>query len=118
MSDIKKDTIVKHIRILANLGCKFKVIEEDGTEHGELVVAQPKRQNAARAVVLKRIDYKTIIAGMKPGDVEVMVPPEGIELITLQGTVSAHCSLAYGAGKFTTSMNRKSNSLEVLKLED
>ena len=24
MIDIKKDTIAKHIRILANLGCKFK----------------------------------------------------------------------------------------------
>lgn len=118
MSTIKKDTIAKYARQLALFGCHFKIVEEDGTEHGDLVAVTPKKPKNARTAVLKHYDYKTIIAAMKPGDVEVMVPPAGITLITLQGTVSAHCALAYGAGKFTTSMNRKDNALEVLRLED
>ena len=53
MIDIKKKTIGIYVRHLTNFGCRFKIIEEDGTEHGDLIVAAEK--STARKAVLKHV---------------------------------------------------------------
>lgn len=117
MSDFKKETIAKHIRILGNLGCKFKVIEEDGTEHGELVAVVPTKPKKPRNPVLKRVDYKAMMADMKPGDVININAPADLPLDSLRSSISGHGCELYGAGAFTTTLDRATHAVLVLRVE-
>jgi hypothetical protein len=116
MIDIKKETIAKHIRILANLGCKFKVIEADGTEHGELVVAADK-PHTPRIEVLKHIDYKTPLMAMKPGDVISIKGMPGMPLESLRSSIAGYATHEFGAGAVTTTLDRPINAVIVLRVE-
>ena len=117
MIDLKKETIAKHIRILGNLGCKFKVIEEDGTEHGELVAVVPTKPKKPRNPVLKRVDYKAMMADMKPGDVINIKAPEDLPLESLRSSISGHGCELYGAGAFATTLDRATHAVLVLRVE-
>lgn len=117
MSDFKKETIAKHIRILANLGCKFKVIEEDGTEHGELVAVVPTKPKKPKTPVLKRVSYTSIMAGMKPGDVISIKAPEDMPLESLRSSISGHGSNHYGPGVFTSTVDKEAHAVLVLRVE-
>lgn len=115
---IKKDTIAKYARHLANFGCKFKIIEDDGTEHGALQVMPTDKPRAPRTNVIGAIDYKTPIDKLRVGDVVELLVPAGIPAASLQSAVSGYCATTYGAGKFTSSFNRRSGALEVMRLDD
>lgn len=116
MIDIKKDTIAKHIRILANLGCKFKIIESDGTEHGELVVA-PEKVRSSRVEVLKLVDYKTPLQAMKPGDVISLTATPDMPLESLRSSIAGYSTHAFGVGAVTTTLDRANNAVLVLRVE-
>ena len=111
---LKKATIKKYARHLAALGCTFKVIEDDGTEHGTLVATAPTK---GRADVIGRIDYKTALAKLAVGELIELPIPEGLTGVTVQSTVSACANAMYGAGAITSSVNRKTNRLKVLRLQ-
>ena len=113
---VKKDTIAKYVRHLANFGCVFKIIEDDGTQHGKLEVVMAKTR-AKRRSVLDLIDYKTPLCMVGVGDVVELRVPAELNPASMQSAVSGHCATKYGAGKFTSSYNRKTGLLEVMRLE-
>lgn len=116
MTDFKKETIAKYVRILANLGCQLKIIEADGTEHGELVVSKPK-STTPRVKVLKTVDYKTPLLAMKPGDVIELPAPDGMPLESLRSCVSSNAAKLFGTGAVTTTVDRKNNTVFALRVE-
>lgn len=111
---IKEKTIERLVNQLANLGCELKVITEDGTEYGDLVVSPSKR---GKVEVLAYVDYKAVLANMKAGDVEVLVCPAEVPLESLRSSISGHAAAVYGAGVFTTMCNKDNNTVEVLRME-
>jgi hypothetical protein len=110
---IKEKTIERLVNQLANLGCEFKVITEDGTEYGELTATSKKHKTE----VLKHVDYKTVMANMGVGDVEVLVCPPHVPIESLRSSISGHGAFTYGAGTFTTMCNKDNGTVEVLRLE-
>lgn len=116
MTDIKKDTITKYVRHLANFGCKFKIIEDDGTEHGDLVVAKAKT-TAQRIDVLKHVDYKTPMLAMKPGDVISLSATADMPLESLRSSIAGYATSEFGAGVVTTTLDRANNAVLVLRME-
>lgn len=110
---IKEKTIERLVNQLANLGCEFKIITEDGTEYGELTAVSKKHKTD----VLKHVDYKTVLANMTVGSVEVLVCPDNVPLESLRSSISGHAAAQYGAGTFATMCNKESNSVEVLRME-
>lgn len=115
MTDIKKDTIARYARHLANFGCKFKIIEEDGTEHGDLIVAAEKR--APRVAVLKCVDYKTPMLAMKPGDVISLTAPDDVPLESLRSSIAGFATTEFGVGVVTTTLDRENNAVLILRME-
>jgi hypothetical protein len=115
MIDIKKETIAKYVRILANLGCQFKVIEADGTEHGELVVA--KKPSKPRISVLAQVDYKTPLLAMQPGDVISLSATADMPLESLRSCVSSFAAHTFGTGAVTTTVDRNDNTVVILRVE-
>jgi hypothetical protein len=116
MIDIKKDTIVKYARHLTNLGCQFKIIESDGTEHGELIVTTEKSR-APRVEILKHVDYKTPLLAMKPGDVISVKATHDMPLESLRSSIAGFATHAFGAGAVTTTLDRPINAVIVLRVE-
>ena len=113
---IKKDTIAKFARNLTALGCSFKIIEEDGTEHGTLVVQTPKAR-APKTDVLSRVDYKSALVKLKVGDVVELAIPDDLPGASVQSSLAACAVKLYGVGSVTSSFNRKTKCLEVLRLQ-
>ena len=116
MTDIKKDTITKYVRHLANFGCKFKIIESDGTEHGDLVVA-PEKARTSRTEVLKHVDYKTPMLARKPGDVISLSATADMPLESLRSSIAGYATSEFGAGVVTTTLDRANNAVLVLRME-
>ncbi len=116
MTDIKKKTIATYARHLANFGCQFKIIEEDGTEHGDLVVAAPKSAGQ-RTDVLKHVDYKTPMLAMKPGDVISIKTTPDIPLESLRSSIAGYATKKFGVGVITTTLDRPIDAVIVLRLE-
>lgn len=117
--DIKKIAIERAVRQLANMGCKFKVIEDDGTEHGTLqVVVEPvrKKKNYVHRSVLNIVDYKSIINDMQPGDVR-SVPCGSLSPERIRGPIAAYCTTHFGKGTVMTSIDAARNTVEVLRME-
>lgn len=112
---IKEKTIERLVNQLANLGCELKVITEDGTEYGDLVVANTHKKG--KVEVLARVDYKAVLANMAAGDVEVLTCPSEVPLESLRSSISGHAAATYGAGVFTTMCNKDNNTVEVLRME-
>ena len=116
MTDIKKKTIATYVRHLANFGCQFKIIEEDGTEHGDLVVVPPKSA-VQRANVLDLVDYKSPLLAMKPGDVISITAPADVPLESLRSSIAGYATKKFGIGTMTTTLDRPINAVIVLRME-
>jgi len=112
---IKEKTIERLVNQLANLGCELKVITEDGTEYGDLIVTVPHKKG--KVEVLSYVDYKTVLSNMNAGDVEVLVCPSEVPIESLRSSISGHAASVYGAGVFTTMCNKDNNTVEVLRME-
>jgi len=115
MIDIKKETIAKYVRHLTNFGCQFKVIEADGTEHGDLIIAAEKP--ALHVSVLKHVDYKTPMLAMKSGDVISLTATVDMPLESLRSSIAGFATNEFGAGVVTTTLDRANNAVLVLRME-
>lgn len=118
MIDLKKDIITKYVRHLTNLKCKFKIIEEDGTEHGELeVVVHKPNIRARRTNVIGNVDYKTPLLAMKPGDIISLECPANLPIESLRSSIAGFSCTNFGVGAVTTTLDRDTNSVIVLRVE-
>ena len=106
--------------MLKAAGAQFKVIAEDGTEYGDLIVTVPKqRRYLDRSAMHERLKIKERINNMGVGDVEVFeLPPdlfsEDLDPSKLQAIISGHCANTFGRGACTT--HRNGDSVEVLRI--
>lgn len=116
MIDLKKETISKYVRHLNTLGCKFKIIESDGTEHGDLATV-PERTRSPRVEVLRLVDYKTPMMAMKPGDVISLTATPDMPLESLRSSIAGFATYEFGVGAVTTTLDRNNNAVLVLRVE-
>lgn len=106
--------------MLKAAGAQFKVIAEDGTEYGDLIVTVPKqRKHLDRSAMHERLKIKERISAMKVGDVEVFVLPpdlfsDDLDPSKLQAIIAGHCTNTLGKGACTT--HRNGDSVEVLRI--
>lgn len=117
---IKKDKIELYVRHLANFGCTFKIIEDDGTEHGTLEIVKKKstRSGKARYSVVTLIDYRPMMKELAVGDVITFTPPAGLPIESLRSAITGYATHKFGKGKFTTAVDKDENLVEVMRLEE
>ncbi len=117
--NVKQKQVQQAIKALSAAGLRFKVIDEDGTEHGNLpvLVEQPKVQRPKRIVrrnVFARSGYIGTLGKMAVGDVESIAPPSGATADEMRGAVSGTCTRLFGRGNYATSIN--DGHVEVFRL--
>jgi hypothetical protein len=106
------------LKLLAASGAQYAVIGLDGVKYGTLDVVEPKpakKKVFTHAHGEFRDYFMPFIGGMKPGD-SVKIPPGKYQLEELRGPLSSWCSTHWGAGNTITSIDRKANLIEVLRV--
>ena len=102
---------------LSKLGCVYHA-QFNGKEyaHGELVEVKKKRTHNSESYGERAEYYKPMIENMKAGDL-VDVPFAHFSPNELQSSICAYAVGNWGTKSFTTSVNRKTKVVEVLRLK-
>jgi len=119
--EVQKIATSRAVRMLVAAGCKFKVIEADGTEHGELaVMPEPKprtRQPGKYPHGTYLAYFKPIVDSIKPDGASV-VPygqfqsPDDRE--SLRGSICGYLTRVWGHQSYITHCNDQ--GVEVLRM--
>lgn len=119
--NIKTKTFESAIRMLKALDAKY-VIVYDGEVYATEGMAlaeppKPRKRIASHLPFGTLLNYaRPIIDGMKVGDVVEMDACPGATLESLRSSVSSHYSKLWGSGALATTVNRKTNKLEILRV--
>ena len=120
--EVQKIAIERALRFLDATGCKYCILEVDGTKHGTLEVAiakEPSRKPSRfpRGTFLSH--YLPFVKNMKPGD-SALIPyghfgadQDGKE--SLRSALSSHCSATWGNKTYITHNNAQ--GIELLRVE-
>jgi len=102
---------------LSKLGCVYHA-QFNGKEyvHGELTTPKRKRARNSDAYGERADHYKPLIENMKAGDV-IDVPFAHFNPNELQSSICAYAVGNWGTKSFTTSVNKKTRVVEVLRLK-
>ena len=117
MLDIQKKTLQKAIDLLDTLGCSYAIVDLDGNKFGTLDVNQPKGKKAPIRFEWgeQRAYVEGFVKDMKVG--EVVIVPWGKYGKSLQGSVGSWFCKKHGQGSQTSTLNNKTQSIEVLRLK-
>ena len=115
---VQQIALDRALKLLDAAGVSYAVIGIDGTRHGNLEIAVPKppKKKIFRHQHGEFRDYfMPYIESMQPGDL-VEIPPGKYQLEELRGPLSSWCSTNWGAGSTITSVDRKKNYVQVLRV--
>lgn len=117
MLEIQKKTLQKAVDLLDTLGCSYAIVDLDGNKYGTLNVNPPKSKKAPiRFEYGEQRQYvESFVKDMKVGDV-VIVPWVKYGK-ALQGSIGSWFCKKYGQGSQTSTLNNKTQSIEVLRLK-
>lgn len=120
--NVQKIAIERALRFLNAAGCKYCILEPDGTKHGALEVAAPKgptRQASRFPRGAMLAHYMPFVKDLKAGDA-ALVPygdfgaDEGSKS-ALRGALAAWCSAKWGNKTYITHNNAQ--GVELLRVE-
>lgn len=115
---VQQVALDRALKLLDAAGAQYAVLDSNGVKHGTLEIAVPKPAKK-KIFTHKHGEFRDYflpyIESMNPGDC-VHVPVGKYELEELRGPLSSWCSTNWGAGSVITSINRKGNIVEVLRV--
>lgn len=116
MSQIKAKALEQAIKILDALNCQYLIIDGEGKQHGDLVIA-PKKKRAEPEFPYGEIRQYTLpfIKDLKVGEV-VEVDAKNYGLERIRGGICTWFLNKYGPGACTTTIKHSNNSIEVLRI--
>lgn len=117
MKEIQLKELQRMINFIEAVGCQYKIITPDGEEFGKLET-KPARKRRER-----RHEYGELIAFYKP-QVDLESAIGSVQEISvgdfqaeeIRSGVCSMLSKAWGKEAYTTSINRKTNKIEVLRI--
>ena len=122
MMEVQRIAIERALRFLNAAGCKYAILEADGTKHGTLEIAAPKetRRRASRfprGAMLAH--YMPFVKDLKAGDAALVpygdfgVDEDGKS--ALRGALASWCSATWGNKTYITHNNAQ--GVELLRVE-
>lgn len=115
----KLEDAIKSLHMLQKRGfVKFKVIVGD-EEHGDLeVVQEKKRTRAASAFPIGTVrDYvMPFIKDLQPDEI-VSIPFGKFDPESLRGNACSWCSVTWGKGTYTSTVNQEQQTVEIYRHE-
>jgi hypothetical protein len=120
--EVQKIAIERAMLLLKAAGCKYCILEDDGTKHGTLEIAEPKGPSRnpprfPRGAMLAH--YLPFVKDMKPGEA-TLVPygdfgasDDGKS--ALRGSLASWCSAKWGNKTYITHNNAQ--GVELLRVD-
>lgn len=114
-----KETIARAAAILAERGCRYKIVEPDGTEH---VNAFNEKSRAVREFNFVRdTDYIKVIAEIPDNGSDIIIVPENMRaereyIWRLRSTVVARCTKVWGKGAFAVEVQKDKSSIHIKRI--
>lgn len=117
MSHATQVAIDRALALLNAVKARYKIICEDGTEHGDLEVVQPKakRKKGPYEYGALRTYFTPLIKDMKVGDCR-QVPFDRFDATRLRGAVSGWAVHHWGNGSNITTVDRTNGVVEILRV--
>lgn len=121
--EVQKISIKRALSLLNAAGCKYCILESDGTKHGALEVAAAAKERARQASRFPRgallAHYMPFVKDMKAGDASLVPYGEfGVDeaaKTALRGALASWCSARWGNKTYITHNN--ANGIELLRVE-
>jgi hypothetical protein len=123
LREVHKKAIDDAMSRLKAVGCAFKIVTPINSEiiHDPNKVLDKRKQTVRRADLpysygdLKK-HYMPYIENVSVGDVVEIPYDDGLPYFAIQSSLSAHLTNTWGKGSYTTTTNKKTKNLEVLRL--
>lgn len=117
MEQVKELVMKRALANLSAIGCTYAIIDSDGVKHGSLELASKRGHTRCAPIygmgTLKKY-YAPFIEQMPIGTV-VSIPPDKFTAEKIRGAICSELFRMYGKGNYTTTVNRKTNCVEVLR---
>lgn len=121
LPQVVRKTINQAEALLRASGCSFKIVNSAGEE----VIHDPEGRFAPKRAARKRMSnapygelaqyYRPFIADVKVGDV-VEIPVGTYVAESLRSSLCARLSTDWGKGSYTCSINKATNTVELLRI--
>lgn len=118
MLEIQRKKIESFAKLLTAWGVPYKIQVPDGPDLGDLEVAAPvaprRRSPNKHPLGTVKAYFLPYLEQMQPGGY-AEIPFAQFDPESLRGAVAAWCSVNWGKGQSSTSCNRKSGCVEVIR---
>lgn len=116
LTKVERIALDRAITLLRSLKAQYKIILPDGTEYGELVVAPLKaKRNSKHPRGEMSAYFQPLLENLQPGEVRT-IPADKYGPVDLRATLSGWCTGRWGKGNAITSVDHKTNSVEVMRV--
>lgn len=115
MSGIKQQTLTRALNMLNAIGATYAVIEEDGTKHGTLEVAETKKRNSKYAHGELSGYASKHMADMSIGQIKE-VPFDKYTGEEVRSALVSWACYHWGNGTVTTATTKDKQFVEVLRI--
>lgn len=108
------------IRNLKYIDCAFKIVDVEGNEYEhevERVLGKAHRGANRFASGVVRACYLEFVQDLEPGQVANVPFDDEVPELRIQSSACQWMAKNWGAGTFTTHLNRDKNVIEVLRLK-
>lgn len=116
MKQIQLATLNRALTLLDAIGAKYAIISPDGTQFGDLQIANHKTKDT------RPYSFKEMNAYVRDqfilhnvGDVAI-IPIDKFDIDELQSAISSHAIKTGGKGHYTTCRSKDKKSIEVLRV--
>lgn len=115
MSGVKQQTLTRALNMLNAIGATYAIIEENGTKHGTLEVAEAKKRNSKYAHGELSTYASKQLANMPVGDLRE-IPFGKYEGEEVRSAAVSWACYHWGNGTVTTATIKDKKIVEVLRI--
>ena len=115
MKELQQKELLRIVKFIEAIGCKYKIITDDGQEFGSLVVTEEKshKRKAKRPYGELINFYKGLVDLNSPvGEVQV-IPCNDYKPNELRGAICSYVGKSWGNGNYTTCVT--DGKIEILR---
>jgi len=112
--EFKSAVLKKALSILNAINCKYYIVEDDGTEHGEPITKKIRKENKYPYGKLNS-HVKNCLDGISAGESRI-VSVDQFDIDSIQATACNYMRKQYGISSFTTNRAKDRSYLSVLCL--
>ena len=113
MTPLQKKVLKQTVELLVGMKCEFVIIDSNGEKHGTLNVASKKKQVRVQQF---HSYVSPFLDKLQVGEL-VEIPVGIYKIDELQSNISARANRRWGITSVATSINRKKNVVEILRLK-